>query len=368
MALTALIAACVAMAAAALGAGSLPISAAASGAFSGGDADPAARFAAFSAFGAGLLVSTGVAVVVPEAFHALMAVELAGNAGHEHGDHSHGHDHSHDHGGHVSHAVPDWAPGAALLAGVAVMQALDFLSSSSSSHGCGSALGGGAGTAHASDGEGEAPGPSAPGGRAYAPPADPALPQTGGRGAAAAGRSPPTAAWLPAPLAALFPPGDPAGAALLSMVVHAAADGIAVGAATRGGSLAAEWLVLAAMVAHKGPGALGLASLLVAARWPLGRARAGLALFAAASPAAALATYALLGCLGAGSGAGGAGAGGATAALALLFSGGTLLHAALGHVLPAASRAARQAGGRGAAMAAGAALPLLLSAVAPHGH
>ena len=82
---------CVAMLLAALGAGNIPISAASAGAFSSaGDAGPAQRFALVSSAGAGLLVSTAVSVVVPEAFHALMAIELAGN--HDaHGHDGHGH-------------------------------------------------------------------------------------------------------------------------------------------------------------------------------------------------------------------------------------------------------------------------------------
>jgi hypothetical protein len=374
MALPALIAACVAMLLAALGAGNIPISAASAGAFSSaGDAGPAQRFALVSSAGAGLLVSTAVSVVVPEAFHALMAIELAGNHdahGHDgHGHDDHGHDgHAHAHGGHVSHAVPDWAPGAALLAGVALMQALDMLGGGNGgpSGGCGSALGGGAGTAHASDGEDG--GPPRPGGRPYAPPPDRALPSSSARpGGGGRPPYPSPAALLPS----IFTPGDPASAALAAMIVHALADGLAVGAACVGGSAAAEWLVLGAMVAHKAPGALGLAALLVSARWPTGRARAGLALFAAASPLGAVLTYGALA-------AAGAASAGPAAALALLFSGGTLLHAALGHVLPAAGRAARLAGeggggggwggSRGLAMAGGAAVPLLLSALAPHGH
>ena len=352
MALGALIAACLAMTAAALGTGSLPIQAAAAGAFGGGDMSAGARFATASSAAAGLLVSTAVSVVVPEAFHALMAIELAGNA------HADAHDHDHGHDGHISHAVPDWAPGAALLAGVALMQVLDLLGGGGGGAG-GAGCGGGAPHAHASDGEGEGEG-AAPGGRAYAPPADSSLPSSASARPGGGGGARTAFSVLPA---SIFTPGDPASAALAAMVVHALADGLAVGAACTGGSVAAEWLILLAMVVHKAPGALGLSSLLVSARWPLDRARAGLTLFAAASPLGALLTYAALS-------AAGASSAGPAAALALLFSGGTLLHAALSHVLPAAARAARMSGGgsRGWAMAAGAALPLALSAAAPHGH
>jgi zinc transporter 9 len=122
---------------------------------------------------------------------------------------------------------------------------------------------------------------------------------------------------------------------LLGLIVHAAADGLAVGAAALAREPSVALTVAAAMVLHKAPVAVGLSSYLAASRWPWAATNKALLAFAAASPAAAAATTLLLSPAPAPSGGAGA-----NVALALLLSGGTVLFAAAVHVLPEALAAA----------------------------
>ena len=193
MALAGLLAACVVMFGAAFGTGCAAI-----GGVAAAVADEAA-LGVLSAFGAGLLCSTALSIVIPEGFHALA-------------DSHHAHS-----------ALPSWAPGAALAAGFFVMQILDL--GASCDHGCG---------------------------RDAPPPTSPLAPS-------------PLPRWAPSPAPFHTPTANPlllltgrdaASSALTAMVVHAAADGLAVGAACAGGSAAAELLVLVAMVVHKARGSV----------------------------------------------------------------------------------------------------------------
>lgn len=84
--------------------------------------------------------------------------------------------------------------------------------------------------------------------------------------------------------------------------------------------------VATAMVVHKGPVAVGLATFL-RGQWGPAAVRRGVLLFAAASPLAALLTYGLLSTV----------PGVArNVPLVVLFSGGTVLYAAAMHILPGA--------------------------------
>lgn len=149
--------------------------------------------------------------------------------------------------------------------------------------------------------------------------------------------------------------------ALTGLLVHCAADGLAMGAASLSGDAALSAVVGLAMVLHKAPMAFGLSTYLMSARWSWPRAQRALALFSAAAPAAALATRALLGSVPALTSP-------AAVALVLLFSGGTFLHAATMHIL-AEVLGSSGCGGHGGAMGraqllavgAGCVLPALLS-------
>ena len=124
------------------------------------------------------------------------------------------------------------------------------------------------------------------------------------------------------------------------------------------------------------PAAFGLSATLASAGWARQRAKRGLLFFSLSSPVAALATFFALLVFGGGGGGGSAGTGLGVAA-ALLFSGGTLVHAAAVHVLPSVaprlgfssdSEDEASAARVRYALVAGAAAPLILSALAPHEH
>lgn len=122
------------------------------------------------------------------------------------------------------------------------------------------------------------------------------------------------------------PPTDPANA-ITGLIIHCCADGLAMGAAFLSGNARLSMIIAAAMVLHKAPMAFGLGTYLLACRWNFQRARGTLLLFAAAAPAATLATYALLGSLAVLQSH-------AAVALCVIFSGGTFLYAATMHILP----------------------------------
>lgn len=122
--------------------------------------------------------------------------------------------------------------------------------------------------------------------------------------------------------------GGPKGSsAFIGLVVHAAVDGVALGAAVAEGDASLGFIVFLAIMLHKAPSSFGLASYLLHQRNSVAQVRARLAFFSCSAPAAALATYAVL-----------------SAdlfsytryglAMCLLFSGGTFLYVATAHILP----------------------------------
>lgn len=111
----------------------------------------------------------------------------------------------------------------------------------------------------------------------------------------------------------------------------------------------------AAMVLHKAPMAFGLATYLMACRWNFARSRGTLLAFAAAAPAATLATYALLGSLAVLQHP-------AAVALCVIFSGGTFLYAATMHILPEVlGDSGHMSSAQLAAVVVGSLLPVALS-------
>lgn len=111
------------------------------------------------------------------------------------------------------------------------------------------------------------------------------------------------------------------------LVIHAIADGIALGASVSSGNSSIETIVFLAIMIHKAPASFGLAAVVLHEQG-VARAKRALATFAAAAPFGALTTFALIKLLGEAS----------TAHLAwwtgvlLLFSGGTFLYVAV-HVM-----------------------------------
>ena len=110
----------------------------------------------------------------------------------------------------------------------------------------------------------------------------------------------------------------------LGLVIHAAADGIALGASATQPAL--SFVVFAAILVHKAPAAFGLTTVLLKQGLGKRQARAHLLAFSLAAPAGALGTWMVLRILG--SGGAGDGRGHSMAwwtGVILLFSGGTFL-------------------------------------------
>jgi ZIP Zinc transporter len=115
--------------------------------------------------------------------------------------------------------------------------------------------------------------------------------------------------------------------AVLGLLVHCASDGLALGSAFLSGNAALSFVVGAAMVLHKAPMAFGLTSYLQSCRWPWPKAQRTLVIFSATAPASSLVTYTLLSAVPMFTTP-------TAVSLAILFSGGTFLHASTMHILP----------------------------------
>ncbi|CAF1268376.1 unnamed protein product [Rotaria sordida] len=116
--------------------------------------------------------------------------------------------------------------------------------------------------------------------------------------------------------------------ATLGLVVHAAADGIALGAASATSRFNVELIVFMAIILHKAPAAFGLVSFLISDGVDRKRIRRHLLIFSLAAPLVALITFVLLK-----SGIRDAYSVDLTG-IAMLFSAGTFLFVATVHVLP----------------------------------
>ncbi|CAF3468177.1 unnamed protein product [Rotaria socialis] len=116
--------------------------------------------------------------------------------------------------------------------------------------------------------------------------------------------------------------------ATLGLVVHAAADGIALGAASATSRFDVELIVFLAIILHKAPAAFGLVSFLISDGVDRKRIRRHLLIFSLAAPLMAIFTFVLLK-----SGIRDAYSVDSTG-IAMLFSAGTFLFVATVHVLP----------------------------------
>lgn len=121
--------------------------------------------------------------------------------------------------------------------------------------------------------------------------------------------------------------------ATLGLVVHAAADGIALGAAASTSQMHVEMIVFVAIMLHKAPAAFGLVSFLMHEGFDRNRIRRHLLIFALSAPILAILTYfglsqrskEVLSDINA-------------TGIAMLFSGGTFLYVATVHILPELAR------------------------------
>jgi len=122
--------------------------------------------------------------------------------------------------------------------------------------------------------------------------------------------------------------------ATLGLVVHAAADGIALGAAASTSQTHVEIIVFLAIMLHKAPAAFGLVSFLLHEGFDRARIRRHLAVFSFSAPVLAILTYIALNQSGKDVMVNNNGTG-----IAMLFSGGTFLYVATVHILPKLAQA-----------------------------
>jgi len=123
--------------------------------------------------------------------------------------------------------------------------------------------------------------------------------------------------------------GNVSWTATLGLVVHAAADGVALGAAATTNQTDVEMIVFLAIMLHKAPASFGLVTYLLHEGLERGRVRKHLLIFSLAAPSAAIVTFLLLTVHGREN----LDTFSATG-VAMLFSAGTFLYVATVHVLP----------------------------------
>eukprot|EP00096_Caligus_rogercresseyi_P012563 TRINITY_DN5308_c0_g1_i1.p1 TRINITY_DN5308_c0_g1~~TRINITY_DN5308_c0_g1_i1.p1 ORF type:complete len:282 (+),score=76.24 TRINITY_DN5308_c0_g1_i1:211-1056(+) len=154
----------------------------------------------------------------------------------------------------------------------------------------------------------------------------------------------------------------------LGLVVHAAADGIALGAAATTNQTDVEIIVFLAIMLHKAPAAFGLVTYLLQQGLDRNKARKHLIIFALSAPVTSIATFISLQHRGGGSDTIGA------TGIAMLFSAGTFLYVATIHVLPEVTSLGGGSETLGFSkkelffLVVGALLPLLLTLGHSHGH
>lgn len=150
--------------------------------------------------------------------------------------------------------------------------------------------------------------------------------------------------------------------AVTGLLVHCAADGLAMGSAFLSENPSLGLLVGLAMVIHKAPMAFGLSAYLQSCHWSWSKAQRTLIIFSAVAPVSTIVTYTILSIIPIFTTP-------TAASMAILFSGGTFLQAATMHILPDAlnhegTLSVEVLG----AFVAGCCFPSLLSYVGHHHH
>ncbi|EDU42324.1 Zinc/iron permease [Pyrenophora tritici-repentis] len=133
------------------------------------------------------------------------------------------------------------------------------------------------------------------------------------------------------------PPTKKTPAATIGLVVHACADGIALGASSTAESTSLSLVIFFAIMLHKAPAAFGLTSVLLKQGLSKRKARTHLAFFSLAAPAGAIATWAIVHMFGRNHLGGDEGLTWATGWV-LCFSGGTFLYVAMHSMSEATSQ------------------------------
>ncbi|KAK9469639.1 Zinc/iron permease [Lipomyces arxii] len=131
------------------------------------------------------------------------------------------------------------------------------------------------------------------------------------------------------------------GAMTTGLVIHAAADGIALGASAASSSIALETIIFFAILLHKAPAAFGMTAVLLRSGMHRRTIKQHLLVFSLAAPAGALITWVAIMIIG--STDGGTGIQWWTGIL-LLFSGGTFLYVAF-HVMHETAESTKAEGG-----------------------
>ncbi|KAK7531826.1 ZIP metal ion transporter-like protein [Phyllosticta citricarpa] len=140
------------------------------------------------------------------------------------------------------------------------------------------------------------------------------------------------------PVDAPPPPSSNPPATTIGLVIHAAADGIALGASSSTSSAKLGIIVFIAIMVHKAPAAFGLTSVLLKQGLSKRTARGHLLVFSLAAPVGALVTWIAVNMLGRETLGGEQGMQFATGCV-LLFSGGTFLYVAMHSMQEAAGSA-----------------------------
>ncbi|XP_067241158.1 zinc transporter ZIP9 [Chanodichthys erythropterus] len=117
--------------------------------------------------------------------------------------------------------------------------------------------------------------------------------------------------------------------ATLGLLIHAAADGVALGAAAASSQVSVQLVVFFAVILHKAPAAFGLVSFLMHAGLERKTIQKHLLAFSAAAPLMAISTYFILSASNSSSQNRLSATG-----IGMLFSAGTFLYVATVHVLP----------------------------------
>jgi len=124
-------------------------------------------------------------------------------------------------------------------------------------------------------------------------------------------------------------PSNHSFATTTGLVIHAAADGIALGASSSTSNTGLSFVIFFAIMVHKAPAAFGLTSVLLKQGLSKRMARAHLVIFSLAAPAGAFITFTLVNVLGGGSTATSPENSQWWTGILLLFSAGTFLYVAM---------------------------------------
>ncbi|KAK5103786.1 hypothetical protein LTS08_003206 [Lithohypha guttulata] len=143
-------------------------------------------------------------------------------------------------------------------------------------------------------------------------------------------------------------PTDRSSATTIGLVIHAAADGIALGASSSTSNTGLSFVIFFAIMVHKAPAAFGLTSVLLKQGLSKRMARAHLIIFSLAAPAGAFLTYLLVNTLGGGSATNTPQNSQWWTGMLLLFSAGTFLYVAMHSMQEVTTPTRKESFGNGA--------------------